>query len=68
MLSACSAVLAGFHLILCRSRPSAGKFSKITSFNYLLPVAAAAAAAAACDITQTVLRIYSLKSTDPLLR
>lgn len=43
-LSACSAVLAGFHIILCRSCPSAGKFSEITSFNYLLPTAAAALA------------------------
>ena len=61
MFSACSAVLAGFHLILRRSCPSAGKFSEITSFNYSLP------AAAASDITQTVLRLYSLKSTDALL-
>ncbi len=45
-LSACSAVLAGFHIILCRSCPSTGKFSEITSFNYLLPTAAAAAAPA----------------------
>lgn len=43
-LSSCSAVLAGFHIILCRSCPSAGKFSEITSFNYLLPTAAAALA------------------------
>lgn len=41
-LSTCSVVLAGFHIILCRSCPSTGKFSEISSFNYLLPTAAAA--------------------------
>lgn len=40
-LSAGSAVLAGFHIILRGSPPPTGKFSEITSFNYLLPTALA---------------------------
>lgn len=47
-LSACSAVFAGFHIILCRSRPPTGKFSEIASFNYLLPTAATALAGWRC--------------------